>query len=117
MLANELSLQLGRTVIDKTNLKGEYDFTLEWMPEPGQGGPEAFGFPPGPETPPPSETEGPSIFTAIQEQLGLRLDSERGPAEIMVMIVRAKRQRIRASFEASRSTPPPPIKLTVAWSS
>lgn len=47
-LAYQLSVQLGRTVIDKTGLTGHCDFTLEWAPEPGQGGPEAFGLPPDP---------------------------------------------------------------------
>jgi uncharacterized protein (TIGR03435 family) len=74
------SQQLARTVVDKTDLKGEYDFTLKWTPEPGQGG----GFPglppPGPDALPPVDTNGPSIFTAIQEQLGLRLESAKVPS-------------------------------------
>jgi uncharacterized protein (TIGR03435 family) len=84
-LARMLSLQLGRTVIDKTDLKGEYDFKLEWAYEPGQGGPEAFGLPPDPPRPAPVDTNGPSIFTAVQEQLGLRLVSQKGPVEIIVI--------------------------------
>jgi uncharacterized protein (TIGR03435 family) len=39
-LATGLSRQLGRVVIDKTDLKGEYDYKLEWTPDPGQGGPD-----------------------------------------------------------------------------
>src|SRR5260221_727093 len=79
---------LGRAVVDKTDLKGEYDFTLKWTPEPGQGG--LFpGLPAGPpsgaEAPPPADTNGPSIFTAIQEQLGLRLESAKGPVEMIVI--------------------------------
>ncbi|MEO7649089.1 MAG: TIGR03435 family protein [Bryobacteraceae bacterium] len=73
---------MGRPVIDKTGLKGDYDFTLEWTPEPGQG---MFGGPPPPGGPPPADTNGPSIFTALQEQLGLRLDSRKGPVEIIVI--------------------------------
>jgi uncharacterized protein (TIGR03435 family) len=84
-LANLLSLQLGRTVIDKTGLKGEYDFKLEWAYEQGQGGPEAFGLPPDSPRTPPVEANGPSIFTAVQEQLGLRLESQKGPVEILVI--------------------------------
>lgn len=84
-LARMLSLQLGRTVIDKTNLTGEYDFKLEWAYEPGQGGPEAFGLPPDPPRPLPVDTNGPSIFTAVQEQLGLRLVSQKGPVETIVI--------------------------------
>jgi len=82
MLANVLSNQLGRSVVDKTELKGEYDFTLEWTPEPGQGPP--FGTPP-PDAAPPPDVSGPSIFTALQEQLGLRLESAKGPVEILVV--------------------------------
>jgi bla regulator protein BlaR1 len=83
-LASWLSQNLGRVVVDKTGFKGEYDFTLEWTPEAGQGGAESMGLPP--EAPRPHvETAGPSIFTALQEQLGLRLVSEKGPVEILVI--------------------------------
>ena len=75
-----LSNQLGRTVIDKTDLKGFYDIKLQWTPEIGQG-PVVPG---GPEPPPPP-ADGPSIFTAIQEQLGLRLESAKGPVEVLVI--------------------------------
>jgi uncharacterized protein (TIGR03435 family) len=81
MLANVLSTQLGRPVIDKTELKGKYDFKLEWTPDPGQG-PQP---PAGVEVPPPPDVEGPSIFTALQEQLGLRLESQKGPVETIVI--------------------------------
>jgi uncharacterized protein (TIGR03435 family) len=77
-----LSGQLGRSVIDKTGLTGKYDFTLTYTPEQGQGG--AFG-PPGPDAPPPPDPNGPSIFTALQEQLGLRLESAKGPVDILVV--------------------------------
>jgi len=79
-----LSRDLGRVVIDRTGLKGEYDYKLEWTSDPGEGGPESIGLPP--EAPRPHvETNGPSIFTALQEQLGLRLVSEKGPVEIIVI--------------------------------
>ena len=85
-LAYQLSLALGRTVIDKTGLTGEYDFTLEYAPEPGQGGPESIGLPPDPNLkPPPVDPNRPSIFTAIQEQLGLRLDSRKGPVDMLII--------------------------------
>lgn len=83
-LAAFLTQQLGRNVVDKTGLRDEYDFTLKWMPEPGQGGPEAFGLPPQAE-PAPAADRGPSIFTAVQEQLGLRLDAQKGPVEVVVI--------------------------------
>jgi uncharacterized protein (TIGR03435 family) len=45
------------------------------------GGP----LPPGVEAPPPPDPNGPSIFTAIQEQLGLRLESQKGPVDLIVI--------------------------------
>jgi uncharacterized protein (TIGR03435 family) len=89
-LARQLTLQLGRQVIDKTGLTDKYDFKLEWSPDPGQGGPESIGLPPDARLPPPAESNGPSIFTAVQEQLGLRLDAQKGPVDIIV-IDRAER--------------------------
>jgi uncharacterized protein (TIGR03435 family) len=85
-LATWLSRELGRAVIDKTNLTGEYDYTLAYTPDPGQGGPESVGLPPDAGPPPPhAETNGPSIFVALQEQLGLRLVSQKGPVGIVVI--------------------------------
>ena len=84
-LVRQLTLQVGRRVIDKTGLTGEYDFTLEWAPEPGQGGPESIGLPPTLEPLQASDSKGPSIFTAVQEQLGLRLDAQKGPVDIIVI--------------------------------
>jgi uncharacterized protein (TIGR03435 family) len=86
-LAESLSEQLGRTVVDKTGLTGAYDFTLMWTPDESQG--QMFKGPPdgkeaGDGAPPP-ETSGPTIFTAIQEQLGLKLESQKGPVEILVI--------------------------------
>ena len=85
LLATQLERQLSRKVIDKTGLRGEYDYVLEWMPEPGQGGAESLGLPPQIDARPPADSDKPSIFTALQEQLGLRLDKEKGPVEIIVI--------------------------------
>jgi uncharacterized protein (TIGR03435 family) len=86
-LARLLSQALGRTVMDQTGLKGNYDFTLQWTPE--QAGTMMLKAPeggnPGPESAPPPESSGPSIFTAIQEQLGLKLESTKGPVDILVI--------------------------------
>jgi uncharacterized protein (TIGR03435 family) len=74
-----LSQQLGRQILDRTGLKGTYDFTLQYTPEksiPGLQGPG--------DTPPP-DSSGTSIFTAIQEQLGLRLESTKGPVDVIVI--------------------------------
>lgn len=83
MLANVLSMQVGRPVVDKTGLTGKYDFKLEWTPDPGQG-PGPLGIP-GPDAPPPPDPNGPSLFAAVQEQLGLRLESTKGPIETIVI--------------------------------
>jgi uncharacterized protein (TIGR03435 family) len=71
-LADRLSSMLGRTVVDKSALEGTYDIALTFAPEP----------PPGAETTDPS---GPSLFTALQEQLGLKLQAGKGPVEVIVV--------------------------------
>ncbi len=86
MLTNQLSNQLGRPVLDRTGLTGHFDIKLEWTPDPGQSATSLGGAPPpGVEAPPPPNPNGPSIFTAIQEQLGLRLESQKGPVEMIVI--------------------------------
>jgi bla regulator protein blaR1 len=86
-LVRHLSLQLGRTVIDKTGLTGEYDFTLKWTPDGIQGamfrGPESGQ--PSPTSAAFPDSSGPSLFTALEEQLGLKLESQKGPVEIVVL--------------------------------
>ena len=86
LLATSLSNQLGRPVIDRTGLTGHFDFELKWTPDPGQSA-GLFGGspPPGVDAPPPPDPNGPSIFTAVQEQLGLRLESSKGPVEMIVI--------------------------------
>lgn len=69
MLAT-LSAASGRPVLDKTGLTGKYDYKLQWAPEDSQA--EA-------------DSAGPSIFTAVQEQLGLKLESAKGPVEFIVI--------------------------------
>jgi uncharacterized protein (TIGR03435 family) len=84
-LTNLLSQQLQRTVVDKTGLTGKYDLELNWTPEQGEGG---LGPPPGaasPQAEPAPDATGPSIFTALQEQLGLKLQSTKGPVETLVI--------------------------------
>lgn len=86
-LVRLLTQQLGRTVMDKTDLTGKYDFTLKWTPDESQGamlkGPD--GGQPGAASAPPPDSSGPSIFTALQEQLGLKLESQKGQVEILVI--------------------------------
>jgi bla regulator protein BlaR1 len=87
MLAHALAPQLGRTVVDKTGLTGRYDFTLQWTPD--NAPPPMLGGPGGPGGPAHVEvaTDAPtvSIFTAIQEQLGLKLESEKGNVDVIVI--------------------------------
>jgi uncharacterized protein (TIGR03435 family) len=72
---------LGRTVIDKTGLTGNFDINLEWTPDESQ----AMQPPPDAPKPPPSDNLGPSLFTALQEQLGLKLLSQKGPITVLVI--------------------------------
>ena len=70
-LIDYLTHELKRPVVDKTGLTGKYDLSLQWTPD---------------DTPPDSPlTGGPSIFTAIQEQLGLKLNPAKGPVETLVI--------------------------------
>jgi uncharacterized protein (TIGR03435 family) len=80
-----LTLQMDRPIIDKTELKGRYDFTLEWAPD--QGATPVFatlGESQQGNTPPPDAT-GPPLFTALQQQLGLKLEPTKGPVEVLVI--------------------------------
>jgi uncharacterized protein (TIGR03435 family) len=83
----QLSQQLGRTVLDQTGLKGIYDLTLKWTPDQSTAAMNQSppGAGPAPDNAPPPDTSGPSIFTAVQEQLGLKLESTKGPVEILVI--------------------------------
>jgi len=67
ILAGNLGNQLGRFVLDKTGLSGVYDWTLEWDPDPTAG------------------SALPSLLTAVQEQLGLRLEAQKGPMQTLVI--------------------------------
>jgi bla regulator protein blaR1 len=82
-LANTLSIMVGRPVVDKTKIGGTFDIRIEFAPEStalarqsnpqptDAGNPDVSGLP--------------SIFTALQQQLGLRLDSRKGPADVLVI--------------------------------
>jgi uncharacterized protein (TIGR03435 family) len=76
LLTEQLSRMLGRVVLDKTGIDGRFDLSLRWSPdktpdEPGAALSENGG--------------GPSIFTALQEQLGLKLKPAKGPVPILVV--------------------------------
>ncbi len=70
-LASILSFDVKRPVRDETALKGEFAFTLEWTPGLGESDAGA--------------SSRPSLFTAVQEQLGLKLESAKGPVEVVVI--------------------------------
>jgi uncharacterized protein (TIGR03435 family) len=95
-----LQNQAGRPIIDKTNLKGLFDVKLNFSMEglPGPAGLGGLGLPPGAgplggpgpgvpggAVPAASADPVPSLFTAIQEQLGLRLESTKGPVDVLVI--------------------------------
>ena len=67
LLASNLGNQLGRFAVDKTGLSGAWDFTLDWDLQPT------------------ADSTGPSLFTALREQLGLRLEAQKGPVRILVI--------------------------------
>jgi uncharacterized protein (TIGR03435 family) len=78
-LARSLSLLVGRMVIDKTGLTANYDYTVEFTPDESvalQGAPPAVAQ---------ADPSKPTLFTALQEQLGLKLESQKGPVEVFVV--------------------------------
>ena len=78
-LAQALTVLMERPVLDKTGVEGKYDFRLDYDPTTVYSREAALGNPPAPV---PGAS---SIFTALQEQLGLRLDSQTSPLEILVI--------------------------------
>jgi uncharacterized protein (TIGR03435 family) len=72
-LVNALgSFGLSRMVVDRTGLNGVFEFELRWSPDDARATATA-------------PNDSPSIFAALQEQLGLRLESRRGPVEFLVV--------------------------------
>jgi len=76
-----LSTRMQRTVLDRTGLTGAWDATLTYTPEPSQIAAGALA----PGAQPAFDPNGPSIFTAVQEQLGLKLDATRAPVDVLVV--------------------------------
>jgi uncharacterized protein (TIGR03435 family) len=77
-LIGPLAVFTRRIVIDRTNLKGNYDIDFTWTPDQMPAGPMPPGLPA-------IDPNGPSIFTAIQEQLGLKLESVTEPVDVLVI--------------------------------
>jgi uncharacterized protein (TIGR03435 family) len=75
-LTNSAQDDLGRTVIDQTNIPGKFDITLTWTRESERSSRSSDSS---------AQETGPTIFTAIQEQLGLKLESTKGPVKVLVI--------------------------------
>ncbi len=82
-LALALSNALQRTVIDRSGLTGIFDVRLEWTADQSTPGLMAPGLPPA--APNATDPNGKSIFTTVQEQLGLKLESAKGPVDFLVI--------------------------------
>ncbi len=80
LLANNLSNQLQRPVLERTGLQGNFDFRLEFDPALSAGASDGSG-----SSGVAPDVSGPSLFTALQEQLGLKLEATKGPVEILVI--------------------------------
>ena len=76
-IAKALGSITSRPVHDETGLKEYWDFKLEWTPDAAAAAPDAVERP--------AEAAGPTLFTALQEQMGLKLESRKGPVEIVVI--------------------------------
>jgi uncharacterized protein (TIGR03435 family) len=74
------SAVLDRPVVDRTGLAGKYDFVLNWTPDDSQFRSMGAVVPP-----PPDNAKVPGLFTAIEEQLGLRFESTRAPVQVLVI--------------------------------
>jgi len=87
-LVTLLATNLSKPVLDQTGLTGTYDFSLTWTPGENAGGLDAVIARLPPEVQariPGADPNGPTIFTALQEQLGLRLESRKVPTEILIV--------------------------------
>jgi uncharacterized protein (TIGR03435 family) len=81
-LARLLTLIVGYTVVDQTGLTGRYDYELDWAPDQEETISAADSAPASPAAAPPV---GPSIFAAVKDQLGLKLEPHKGPVQVVVI--------------------------------
>jgi uncharacterized protein (TIGR03435 family) len=66
---------LGRNVVDKTGVSGRFDIHLQWTPDQARDGADSVA----------SDASAVSLFTALEEQLGLKVESSRGPVAVVVI--------------------------------
>jgi uncharacterized protein (TIGR03435 family) len=88
LVADRLASLVGRVVVDKTELEGNFDLDLDWTPDNwrmAQLPPDASQLPPDAPQIPAVDPNGPSLFTALQEQLGLKLEPTRGAVDVLVI--------------------------------
>jgi uncharacterized protein (TIGR03435 family) len=83
--ASGLSEFTGRMVVDKTGIAGRFDFNLDYTPEAFRTGSLTAADLPRVPGETPADPNGPSLFTALQDQLGLRLEATRGPLKVLVI--------------------------------
>jgi uncharacterized protein (TIGR03435 family) len=79
---------VNRNVVDRTGLTGKFDLELEWTPDQLRDLKPSADLPPGAQpllNGVPFDPNGPSIFTALQEQLGLKLESAKGPVDVLII--------------------------------
>jgi bla regulator protein BlaR1 len=81
-LSRDLSVMIGRTVVDKTGVTGAFALHLTFVPDETM---PQFPVPTGDPVNPTPPDDGPSVFAAVQEQLGLKLESGKGPVEVLVI--------------------------------
>jgi uncharacterized protein (TIGR03435 family) len=77
---NSLKGEIGRPVVNKTDLTGKYDITLRWTPDLGPSSPDSAP----PDSAPPNETL-PTIFGALEDQLGLKLEPTKGTIPTLII--------------------------------
>ena len=76
--ARALAPQVNRFVLDRTGITGFFDFDVQFTPDQIVSAPLSAPLPP-------VDPDGPSLFTALQEQLGIRLNATRGRVEVLVI--------------------------------
>jgi uncharacterized protein (TIGR03435 family) len=74
LFAEVISNSVGRVVLNQTSLQGKYDFEMHWTPDDSRGSDAA-----------PSTDNGPALFTAMQEQLGLKLEARKSPLDVLAI--------------------------------